>query len=349
MSRPFIAVELASPATNREPGEAAGGGRNGYDLGGPSPYARYLGEVRRLAAAGAGAITVADNPLASPRADSALLAAAVARDTGVPVIPHLACRDRNRNALLSALLALDLLGVREILAVTGDPVRSEDRDAIRNLATFDSAGLARLVAGWNGERFSRPFSVSAALNVNAPNFPAELGRAGRKIRSGVSRFFTQPILCDEALRNLETAKGELGAEILAGVLPVVSAKNARFLEEKVKGIRVDPGLARRFEGLDREGATRVAAETSVDVARAALGVADGLYLITPFRRVDIVVEIIAAVTEPSRADWAFADAGADRPGLAGPAELADRPGLAGSAGRQASLYSPAKAPVYSLP
>ncbi len=283
MNKKFIAVELDSPAASGEQRER------------PGAFGRYAGWVRALGAAGADAITVADNPLAAPRADSAMLAAAVSRETGIPVIPHLACRDRNRNALLSALLALDLLGTREILAVTGDPVRAEDREAVKSLATFDSVGLARLVSEWNGSLFERPFAVSAALNVNARNFRVELERGARKREAGVTRFFTQPVFCGEALENLERARDFLGAEILAGILPVVSAKNARFLAENVRGIRLDRDFERRFEGADRERAASIAVETALETARAALPFADGLYLITPFRRLDIVTEILTGL------------------------------------------------------
>jgi len=280
VSGPFIAVELDSPAAN-------GGQREN-----PGAFGRYLEAATRLRDAGARAITVADNPLASPRADSCMLAAAVVRETGIPVIPHLACRDRNRNALLSALLALDLLGNREILAVTGDPVRPEDRAAVKSAASFDSVGFARLVAEWNETLFERPFAVSGALNVNAPNFPAELARAERKREAGVRRFFTQPIFSERALRNLERAREALDAELLAGILPVLSAKNARYLAENVRGIALDPGLERRLEGTDREGAAAIASETAAETAKAALRVVTGLYLITPFRRIDIVERIL---------------------------------------------------------
>lgn len=297
MKAPFIAVELDSPA-----GGPAGGPAPAAGQGAPegSSLEAYLRAARRLADAGADLITIADNPLASPRADSALMAALLCRETGIRALPHLACRDRNRNALISSLLALDLAGVHEVLAVTGDPLRSEDRERVKSLASFDASGLAALIAEGNRSLFSRPFSVSAALNVNAPNFDAELRRAERKTAAGVSRFLSQPVLSAAAARNLARAQSALAVPILAGILPIVSERNARFLAEKVPGIRVDPGIILRYEGADRDRRTELAVELSLEAAESVRPSAAGYYLITPFRRVDIVERILAALSASDR-------------------------------------------------
>lgn len=283
MSRPFIAVELDSPANNRA-------SQQGLDT--------WLASARALAAGGADAITIADNPLALPRADAATLAAVLWREAGIPAIPHLACRDRNRNALLSSLLALDLLGIHDILAVTGDPIRAEDRGSVKSLAAFDSSAFASLISEWNDTLFSSPFSVSGALNLNAANFDAELAKADKKIKAGVSRFFTQPIHSERALRNLERAGTGLGAAILAGILPIVSRRNAVFLAEKVPGMQVDGSIVDRYEGADAETATELAVTIALGTAMAARAFVDGFYVITPFRRIDIVLRIVGQLAKP---------------------------------------------------
>lgn len=250
-----------------------------------------------LREAGADCITMADNPRAVSRGDSVALSSLVHALSGVPVIPHIACRDRNAIAIHSALTALDIAGLHEVLVVTGDPVRPEDRLLVKNRAEFCSADLARTIAGWNTDDngFSKAFCVSAALNINAQNFDAELRRAERKITNGVTRLFTQPVLSDDGLKNLETARLSLDCEIFGGILPVVSYRNAEFLSGGIRGISISPDIRSRYLGLDKNQASRLAVSLSLDFAREMESYVDGYYLITPFRRLDIIEEIIRAI------------------------------------------------------
>lgn len=274
-----IAVELDPPERNLE-GEALSFLRDG---------------AVALRAAGADCITMADNPRAISRGDSVSLAILINAITRVPVIPHVACRDRNELSLRSALSALDIAGLREVLVVTGDPVREEDRGRVRGRAGLCAADLARMIPEWAQDGFSGGFSVSAALNVNARNFDAELSRAERKIGNGVSRLFTQPVLSPEALVNVERARRSLDCEIYGGILPVVSSRNAEFLSNGIRGIRIDDGVRDRYRGLDRDAAASLAVSLSLDYARAMRDVVDGLYIITPFRRIDIIEQILKGI------------------------------------------------------
>lgn len=248
-----------------------------------------------LRKAGADCITMADNPRAISRGDSVSLAILVNALTGVPVLPHLACRDRNELSLRSALSALDMAGLHEVLIVTGDPVREEDRSRIRGRAGVCAAELACLIPEWASEGFSREVSVSAALNVNAHNFDAELSRARRKEANGVSRFFTQPILSPEGLANLALARISLECAIFGGILPVVSSRNADFLSTGIRGIRIDDGIRARYRGIDRDEASSLAVSLSLEFAHEMRGFVDGYYLITPFRRLDIIEKILEGI------------------------------------------------------
>jgi len=281
-----VAVELDPPA-----GNPAG-----------DSLAFLQGGARTLAEAGADYITMADNPRAVARGDSVALASLTHVCTGIPVIPHITCRDRNLVALRSGLCALDMAGIHEVLVVTGDPVREEDRARIGRRAEFHSAELSRYIGEWNLDPacFSKPFSVSAALNVNAPNFRAELKRAEKKAQSGVTRFFTQPILSATGLRNLETAKRELGQELYGGILPIVSEKNARFLAGGIRGISVGEDVINQYRGINKEEAMTVAIDISLEYARAMRNDVNGFYVITPFRRIDLVAKIIRELKNDRR-------------------------------------------------
>lgn len=264
--------------------------------------------ARALAEAGADSVTMADNPRAIARGDSVALAALTRAGTGVPVIPHLTCRDRTLIGLRASLLALDMAGIHDVLVVTGDPVREEDRSRVPRRAEFHSADLSRYIGEWNRETacFSRPFAVSAALNVNAPNFASELARAEKKAQAGVTRFFTQPVLSAEGLRNLEASRRALGQELYGGILPIVSEKNALFLSRGIRGIRIGGDVMSRYRGADKETAAALAREVSVDYARAMANDVDGWYVITPFRRFDLVAAIARELRDGERCSLARA-------------------------------------------
>ena len=257
----------------------------------------YLEGARRLQAAGADLLTVADCPIARARMDSSLVACRVHRELGMNVLPHMTCRDRNLNATKALLLGLYAEGVREVLAITGDPIPTAERDEVKNVYQFNSRKLAQYIISLAGEgrEMPSPITVFGALNLNARNFEVELRRAAEKLENGMSGFLTQPVLSAQAVENLKKAREALGerAKILAGILPVVSQRNAIFMENEVNGIHVDEAIIQKFEGLDRAAGEELGLEVSVQAAKAAAPYADGFYLMTPFNRVALMERLIA--------------------------------------------------------
>ena len=257
----------------------------------------YLEGARRLQAAGADLLTIADCPIARARMDSSLVACRVHRELGMNVLPHMTCRDRNLNATKALLLGLYAEGVREVLAITGDPIPTAERDEVKNVYQFNSRKLAQYFVSLAGEgrEMPSPITVFGALNLNARNFEVELRRAAEKLENGMSGFLTQPLLSAQAVENLKKTRETLGerAKILAGILPVVSQRNAIFMENEVNGIHVDEAIIQKFEGLDRTAGEELGLEVSVQAAKAATPYADGFYLMTPFNRVALMERLIA--------------------------------------------------------
>ena len=257
----------------------------------------YLEGARRLQAAGADLLTIADCPIARARMDSSLVACRVHRELGTNVLPHMTCRDRNLNATKALLLGLYAEGVREVLAITGDPIPTAERDEVKNVYQFNSRKLAQYIVSLAGEgrEMPSPITVFGALNLNARNFEVELRRAAEKLENGMSGFLTQPLLSAQAVENLKKTRETLGerAKILAGILPVVSQRNAIFMENEVNGIHVDEAIIQKFEGLDRTAGEELGLEVSVQAAKAAAPYADGFYLMTPFNRVALMERLIA--------------------------------------------------------
>ena len=274
-----IAVELDSPKD--------------ADLSG------YVEGARRLQAAGADAVTVADCPIARARVDSSLTACKLRRELGMVALPHMTCRDRNLNATKALLLGLYAEGVREVLAITGDPIPTAERDEVKNVYQFNSRKLARYIHSLAGPGEALPgMTVFGALNLNARNFDVELRRAQEKQASGMAGFLTQPVLSKAAVDNLKAARAALpDAKILAGILPVVSQRNALYMENEINGIHVDEAIIRRYEGADRAQGEALGLEISLEMARAAAPYADGFYLMTPFNRVALMERLIAALKQ----------------------------------------------------
>ena len=261
----------------------------------------YLEGAKKLQAAGADLLTIADCPIAQARMDSSLVACRVHRELGLCTLPHMTCRDRNLNATKALLLGLYAEGVREVLAITGDPIPTAERDEVKNVYQFNSRKLAQYIVSLAGEgrEMPGPMTVFGALNLNARNFDVELRRAKEKLENGMSGFLTQPVLSAQAVENLKKSRETLGADakILAGIMPVVSQRNAIFMENEINGIHVEDWIIEKFAGLDRAQGEELGLSISLEMAKAALPYADGLYLMTPFNRVALMERLIGRLKQ----------------------------------------------------
>lgn len=255
----------------------------------------FLEGVQALAAAGADAITIADCPVGVPRVDSSLMACRVKRELGIEVIPHMACRDRNLNASKALLLGLSSQDVHNVLLITGDPMPSGARDEVKSVFNCNSRKLAKYVSSLYPQSLSEPFQIFAALNVNVRNFDIQLAMAKEKEENGVNCFLTQPILSPEALENLKKARAVLKSKILGGIYPVVSYRNAVFMNNEIAGINVSDEICEKYKGLNREEAEELAFSLSVEIAEKIEAYTDGLYIMVPFNRTGLVSRIIKEI------------------------------------------------------
>lgn len=252
----------------------------------------FMNSAKVLKEQGVDAITIADCPIARARVDSSLLACKLKRELDITAIPHMTCRDRNINATKALLLGLSIEGINNVLVVTGDPIPSAQRDEIKAMFSFNSAVLANYITNLNDTTFSTPFNICGALNINARNFNNQLAQAKKKIENGVTMFLTQPIFTEAALENLKLARKELPAKILGGIIPVVSYKNACFMNNEISGITISEEIIEQYKDISKEQASELAINISTEIAKKISPYTDGYYIITPFKRIDIVTEII---------------------------------------------------------
>ena len=253
---------------------------------------KFMAGATKLRDAGVDILTIADCPIARARMDSSLLACKVRRELELDVIPHMTCRDRNLNATKALLLGLYAESVRNVLLVTGDPIPTAERDEVKSVYQFNSRKLTAFVSELGRQTLPGGFHIFGALNVNARNFDVQLKLAKEKVSKGMVGFLTQPVLTDTAVQNLRRAKEELDAYILGGLIPIISERNARFMDSEVNGISVSPEIIRQYEGKDRTQSEDLAVEITVRIAKEIEPFVDGYYIVTPFNRTSLIERIL---------------------------------------------------------
>ncbi len=252
-----------------------------------------------LKEAGIDLMTLSDSPMARTRMDAGKLAAKVQREVGIPVMPHICCRDKNVIAMRSGVLGDYMNDLRYFLVVTGDPVGRDSRGRVTPVFDFNSIRFMEYLSGMNEDIFSEePVYYGGALNYHGANPDAIVRRVKQKMEKGCSMFLTQPVYSKEDMERITYIKEQTGAKIMCGIMPLVSYKNAMFMANEMPGIRIPEEIIEKYSPeMTREEAELVGIETAVKIAEAMKDVADGYYFMTPFNRAAMIGKIIQKVKE----------------------------------------------------
>ena len=229
------------------------------------------------------AINVTDGSGAIMRASPLAVAKAVL-DAGVDPILQMTCRDRNRLALQADLLGASIMGIRNVLLLTGDDPKAGDHPDAKPVFDINSATLMQVAKGLTqgkdmaGKELmgSPKFCLGAAADPGAKDLEVEMQKFKAKIDGGAQFFQTQAVFDPEALRRFMARAKSFGKPVLAGILLVKSAKMARYMNEHVWGIHVPEPIIARFEGAGDKRAECVA--LSAELIRAVRESADGIHL-----------------------------------------------------------------------
>jgi homocysteine S-methyltransferase len=264
---------------------------------------RVLEGCRVLRDAGADAINIAENPLSRVRMGNIALAELIQREVGIEVIVHITCRDRNLIGLQSDLMGASLLGIRSILAVTGDPAGMGEQSGASSVFDLNSLGLIALLrdlnAGMNGA--GNPidrgtgFTIGAAFNPNVRAMENQVARLEKKIANGAQFAQTQPLFDLERLDTMLRLTGNIGIPILPGILPLVSERNTEFLHNEVPGIVIPDDLRARMRGKGKEEGIREGLAIAREFIDAARGRVGGFYIIPPFGNCAIAAELVGHI------------------------------------------------------
>lgn len=255
-----------------------------------------------LQQAGADAVTMADNSLASPRVSNMAMGARLKYEKNVRALAHITCRDRNLIGLQSHLMGLDALGITDILAVTGDPTKVGDFPGATSVYDVSSLELLELIKKLNeGISFSgKPlrkkanFSVAGAFNPNVRNVERAVPRLEKKIAAGADYFISQPVYTKEKIIEVYEATKHIEQPIFLGIMPLTSLRNSEFLHNEVPGIKLSDEVLGRMRdcGEDKDRARAEGLAIAKELIDVAAPLFKGIYLITPFMRYDMTVELI---------------------------------------------------------
>lgn len=262
---------------------------------------KFFEGVKALKEKGIDAITLADNSLASPRISNSALGYLVKTKTGVRPLIHLTCRDRNLIGLQSHLMGLHTLGLNDLLAITGDPARVGDFPGASSVYDVSSFELIQMIKQLNeGLSFSgkdlgqkTSFSVAAAFNPNVRQVDKAVQRLEKKIAHGADYFITQPVYSEEKLINIYEETKHLDTPIYIGLMPLTSSKNAEFLHHEVPGIKIAEPIRDSLAALKNDPLQ--SAQEGIKITKSLIDTAaelfNGIYLITPFLRYEMTVEL----------------------------------------------------------
>lgn len=266
----------------------------------------FVEGAKQLAKAGADVIMMADNSLASPRISNIAMAA-ILKEHGIRSLPHLTCRDRNLIGLQSHLMGLDALELHDILVVTGDPTKVGDFPGATSVYDVSSMELISLIKQLNkGGSFTGKslrkqanFSVAAAFNPNVRVLDRAVARLEKKIEHGADYFISQPVYTKEKIIEIYEATKHLETPIYIGIMPLTSSRSAEFLHHEVPGIKLsDEVLARMAAcGDDKEASTAEGIAIAKELLDTVCKYFNGIYLITPFLRYDMTLELMDYVKQ----------------------------------------------------
>jgi homocysteine S-methyltransferase len=270
----------------------------GHDMG------KNLEGAKLLAKAGIDAINIPDGPRASARMSPMAMALLLEREAGIETIIHYCCRDRNLLGMQSDLLGGHALGIRNVLIITGDPPKLGDYPDATAVFDVDSIGLTNMAARLNrgldvgGNPIGTPtsFLIGVGVNPGAPDLEKEIARFEWKVDAGAEFAITQPVFDVEALVRFLDRTRHLRIPILAGIWPLVSFRNAEFMNNEVPGVHVPADVLERMRRADTKEAARKEGIAIAQEALAALTpLVEGAQISAPFARYATAVEVAEAV------------------------------------------------------
>jgi len=266
--------------------------------------AKCIAGAELVKEAGADAVNIGDSPMARVRMSALALALMIRQQVGIDTIIHFTSRDKNLMALQAELIGAHAMGVRNVIALTGDPPRIGDYPSATGVWDVDSIGLIKILSrlnegyDWLGTSIGKPaaFTIACAVNPSAEDLETELDRFRQKIEAGAHVAMSQPLYDLKTLERFFQRTGPLPVPFLLGVLPLQSSRHAEFMHNEVPGIVVPQALRDRMRKAGENGIQEGLAQ-SRELLEETRDLVQGVYLMPSFGRYEMVGQLVSWLRE----------------------------------------------------
>jgi methionine synthase / methylenetetrahydrofolate reductase(NADPH) len=267
---------------------------------------KALEGARLLKNAGVDAVNVVDSAMSRVRMSAVASSVLIKHQVGIETIVHFTTRDRNLMAIQSDLIGAHALGIRTVLALTGDPPSIGDYAQSKAVYDVDSIGLIRIIKTLNsgvdigGNSVGAPtkFLVGCALNPTAEDLELELSRFRQKLEAGADFVMTQPVYDADLFQRVLHETAPIGVPVIMGILPLQNYRHALFLHNELPGVKLTNEVLERMDraGADgvREG-IRIAEEMIATCGDATAG----LYIVPSFGRYEAAAQLVSNLLIPA--------------------------------------------------
>lgn len=266
-------------------------------------WEKIVSQSAQLKNSGIDAINIPDGPRASARMSAILTAVMIEQRAKIETVLHYTCRDRNLLGMQSDMLGAHAIGLRNLLLVTGDPPKMGSYPNATGVFDVDAIGLTNMVARLNqgmdlgGRAIGEPTAISIGVGVNpaAKDFLYEMKRFRYKVEAGAEWAITQPVFDVDTLRRFleHIQKEDIKIPIIAGIWPLLSFRNAQFMNNEVPGIVIPPSIMERMAlPLNPDDAKKVGIEIAREMVEALQREIQGVQISAPFGRIDLALAVI---------------------------------------------------------
>ena len=255
-----------------------------------------------MAQLGVHAINVYDSPHASARMSAQSLSIQIQQHTGIETILNYICRDRNIFSIQADLLGASSIGLRNILCVTGDPLKLGNYPDATQVFDVDSIGLVNIVnrlnhgldIGSNSIGASTNFTIGVAANPGAPDLDSELRRFAYKVEAGAEYAITVPVFDLRLLERFLERIRDHRIPVIAGIWPLTSLRNAEYMKNDLRVVMPEEIMLRMAQADTPDAARQEGTKIAQEMVEAVRPYVQGVQVSAPFGQFNVAAEVIAS-------------------------------------------------------